>query len=121
MKYFSPLSLKDCLCLAGVFILGFGWLLVDQLVLSSVIQRFIALIVILLALFYIQYRINKPDNVFHYVNSITLVSLAFIVLVSLILDLLINDNLSYKSILIWLVSAFIPYLSGVIYLKTREK
>jgi hypothetical protein len=120
MKYFSPLSLKDCLCLVGVFILGFGWLLIDQFFFSTVSLRFLALIIILLSLFYIQFRINSPENVFHYVNSITLVALAFIVLISLIIHVLINNDFTFKSILIWLVTATIPYLAGYIYLKSRK-
>lgn len=120
MKYFSPLSLKDCLCLVGVFILGFGWLLIDQLFFSAVSLRFLALIIILVSLFYIQFRISNPENVFQYVNSISLVALALIVLISLIIHVLINNDFNYKSILIWLVTSTIPYLAGFIYLKSGK-
>jgi hypothetical protein len=119
MKYFAPLSPKDCLYLLGIFILGFGWLLIDQWFLPTILVRFIALILILCIMFYLLYRKIKPDNVFHYVNSITLVSLLFIVLVSLIIHVLLQNNFDYKSVLIWLVATVIPYLAGFAYSKVK--
>lgn len=120
MKHFAPLSPKDCLYLAGVFVLGFGWLLIDQWFLPSVITRFLALIVILLLLFYLQFRITKPENIFQYVNSLIAVSLSLIVLISLIVHVLINDDFNYISLLIWLVSGTIPYLAAYIYKRSKR-
>jgi hypothetical protein len=120
MKYFSSLKLKDYLSLLVVFILGFGWLLIDQYFLPAVWQRFVALIILLLVLFYLQFSVNKPAKTFTYANSIALVSFSFIVILSIVIHVIIKHDFNSKLILIYIVSGALPYVSGFIFQKTKK-
>ena len=120
-KYLSPLKLKDCLTLAGLIIIGFGWLLIDQIFLPEVYQRFIAFIILIFVLYYLQFALNKPIHAMYYANSITIIAVSFIVMASLIMHLIIKHDFTYKSILIWLISGSLPYISGFLYMKTKKK
>lgn len=119
-KYISPLKLKDILTLLGLIALGFGWLLIDQFFLMDTNQRFIAFIILTFILFYLQFVLNKPINVITYCNSIALITLSFAVIVSLIMHVIINNDFSYKSILIWLISGLLPYITGLLYVVTKK-
>jgi hypothetical protein len=119
-KYLFPLQLKDYLTLTVVVIIGFGWLLVDQVFLPEVYQRLIAFIVLIFVMYYIQFAVNKPVMVFRYANSIAIITLLFIVIVSLVMHVLIRHDFSYKSILIWLITGLLPYVTGYIYQSTLK-
>lgn len=119
-KYFSPLKLKDFLSMVVLIVVGFGWLLIDQLVLHETYQRFVAFFILILVLYYFQFAINKPLQVIHYANTIAAITLAFIVIVSILMHVIINNDFSLKSVLIWILSGSLPYLSGYIYQKTRK-
>jgi hypothetical protein len=121
INHLSPLKLKDCLTLICLIIIGFGWLLIDQIFLPEVNQRFIAFFILLLILYYLQFAINKPVNVMHYANSIAAITVSFIVIVSLIMHVVINNDFTYKTIIIWLITAFLPYVAGFTYIKTKKK
>ena len=118
-KYLSPLNLKDCLTLIGLIIIGFGWLLIDQLFLPEVYQRFIAFLILIFILYYLQFALNKPNHMIHYANSIALITVSFIVIVSIIMHVIINNDFTYKSILIWFISGLLPYIAGLFYMKTK--
>ena len=120
-NYLSPLNLKDCLTLIGLIIIGFGWLLIDQIFLPEVYQRVIAFFILMFVLYYLQFAINKPVNVRNYANSIALITVSFIVIVSFIMHMIINNDFTYKSILIWVISGLLPYLTGFFYMKTKKK
>jgi hypothetical protein len=120
-KILSPLKLKDYLTLIGLIIIGFGWLLIDQIFLPEVYQRFIAFFILIFILYYLQFAINKPVNVINYANSIALITVSFIVIISFIMHVIINNDFTYKSILIWVISGLLPYLTGFIYMKTKKK
>ena len=99
MKYFlSPLKLKGYLTLIGLVIIGFGWLLIDQIFLPEVYQRVIAFFILMFVLYYLQFAINKPTNVMHYANFIATFTVSFIITVSLIMHLIIKNDFTYKSI-----------------------
>lgn len=119
-KYLAPLKLKDYLTLICLIVIGFGWLLIDQIFLPEVFQRFVAFFILIFILYYLQFLINKPSHVIHYANSIVLITVSFIVIVSLVLHVIINHDFSYKSILIWIISAALPYVSGVLYMRTKK-
>jgi hypothetical protein len=119
-KYLFPLQLKDYLTLTVVVIIGFGWLLLDQVFLPEVYQRLIAFIVLIFVLYYVQFAINKPAMVFRYANSIAIITLLFIVIVSLVMHVIIRHDFSYKSILIWLITGLLPYVTGFIYQSTLK-
>jgi len=120
-NFLSPLKLKDCLTLIGLIIIGFGWLLIDQIFLPEVYQRFIAFFILIFMLYYLQFTINKPVNIINYANSIALITVSFIVIVSFIMHVIINNDFTYKSILIWVISGLLPYLTGFFYMKTKKK
>ncbi len=121
IKYLSPLKRKDLLLLIGFIIVGFGWLLADQFFLPETYQRFIAFIILIFLLYYFQFAINKPIHVFYYANSIATITVSFIIIVSLIMHVIVHNDLTYKSVLIWMITAILPYLTGFAYMKTREK
>jgi hypothetical protein len=119
-NYLSPLKLKDCLTLIGLIIIGFGWLFIDQIFLPEVYQRVIAFFILMFVLYYLQFYINKPANVMHYVNSIAAITISFIVVVSLIMHMVINNDFTYRTILIWLITGVSPYMAGYLYMNTKR-
>ena len=119
-NFLSPFKLKDCLTLIGLIIIGFGWLLIDQFFLPQVYQRVIAFFILMFILYYLQFAINKPINVMHYANSIAIITVSFIVIASLIMHVIINNDFNYKSILIWIITGVLPYTAGFIYIKTKK-
>ena len=120
-NYLSPLKLKDCLTLIGLIIMGFGWLLIDQIFLPEVYTRVIAFFVLMLVLYYLQFSINKPDHLIQYANSVALITVSFIIMVSLIMHVIITNDFTYKSVLVWLITGVSPYVAGFIYIKTKKK
>jgi hypothetical protein len=121
MNYFTTLKLKDYLCLLVVYIVGFGWLLVDQIFLPAVWQRFVALLIILLLLFYLQFSIIKPAMAILYANTISIISVLFIASITIVLHVFIKHDFSSKLILIWILAGALPYISGHIYKITKRK
>jgi len=121
IKYLSPLKLKDCITLIGLIVVGFGWLLIDQILLPETYQRFIVFFVLIFLLYYLQFFINKPVHIMHYANTIGLITISFIVIVSLLMHVVVNNDFTYKSILIWIISGSLPYITGILYLKTSKK
>jgi SAM-dependent methyltransferase len=119
-NYLSPLKFKDYLILIGLIIIGFGWLLIDQIFLPQVYQRVIAFFILMFILYYLQFAINKPVNVMHYANSITTITVSFIVIVSLIMHVVVNNDFTYKSILIWIITGLLPYISGFLYINKKK-
>ena len=115
----TTLYLKDILTLIGLFAVGFGWVLIDQYFLPEIYQRIIAFIIIILTLYWLQFIINKPNRkqVMPYANTIALITVFFAMVVSLIRHVIINHDFSCKSILIWVISAILPYVAGFIYSK----
>ena len=118
---FTKMKLKDWLMLVGVIIIGFGWLLVDQIFLDETYQRFIALFILLLGLLFLQFAVNKPEYPIRYANTLTVICVTFIVLISVVMHVIIKHNFTSKSVLIWIVSGVMPYMSGGLYSITRKK
>jgi hypothetical protein len=66
---------------------------------------------------------NKPQMVWHYSNVLSLVLVAFVVISSVVIHAIINHDFSEKyqhSILIWVITGMMPYLSGLIYKVTKK-
>lgn len=112
---FYPLKIKDIITLLEVTLLGFGWVLIDQIFFSSATQRFIALIIVLLLLFFGQFAINKPSSIWKYANTLALISLTFVVLISVIMHVIVNHDLSSRAVLIWALTMALPYVSAIVY------
>ena len=119
-NYLSPLKFKDYLTLLGLIIIGFGWLFIDQIFLPEVYQRVIAFFILMFILYYLQFYINKPANVMHYTNSIAAITISFIVVVSLIMHVVINNDFTYKIILIWVITGVSPYMAGNLYMNSKK-
>ena len=119
----TKLYLKDILTLIGLYLVGFGWTLIDQYFLPEVYQRILAFILITLILFWLLFIINKPkrNQMMNYANTIVLITVSFTVLLSIILHVIINHDFTYKSILIWILSAIPPYVAGFIYKNSRTE
>lgn len=119
-KYLSPLKLKDWLTLIGLIIIAFVWMLIDQIFLPDVYQRIIAFIILVFALYYLQFAICKPIQVVQYANSIAAITVSFAVVVSLVMHVIIHHDFTYKALLIWVISGLLPYISGYLYKKTKK-
>ena len=119
----TKLYLKDILTLIGLYLVGFGWTLIDQYFLPEVYQRILAFILITLILFWLLFIINKPkrNQMMNYANTIVLITVSFTVLLSIILHVIINHDFTYKSILIWILSAIPHYVAGFIYKNSRTE
>ncbi len=123
MKYFTPLKKRDILSLIGLILIGFTWILVDQIFLKESSQRFVAFTVLLILMFQIQFWINKPQLIWNYANTLSLILVIFVALSSIAMHALINHDFADKfkhSILIWMIVGIMPYLSGMIYKITRK-
>jgi hypothetical protein len=118
---FTKLKLKDWLTLFGVIVIVFGWLLIDQFFLAETFQRFIALFLIILGLFYLQFMIIKPESPIRYANTIAIICFSFIVATTFILHFIIKNDFTSKLVLMWIVSGVVPYFAGGLYSLTREK
>lgn len=116
----SPLKLKGYLTLLGLVIIGFGWLLIDQIFLPEVYQRVIAFFLLMFVLYYLQFAINKPANIMYYANFIAVFTVSFIITVSLIMHLIIKNDFTYKSVLVWVITAVLPYAAGIVYNKAKK-
>lgn len=124
MKYFTKLKIRDIISLIGLIILGFAWIMIDQLFLSKSGQRFIAFSMLMILLFYLQYVINKPDIILKYANSLAVLVLVFVILSSIVTHVIIHHDFAEKfkhSLLIWVITGSMPYLVGMLYALTRKK
>jgi len=119
-KFLSPLKLKDYLSLVGLIVVGFGWVLIDQIFLPEVYQRIIAFIILVFILYYLQFAICKPILVVQYANSMAAIIVSFAAVVSLVMHVIIHHDFTYKAVLIWIISGLLPYISGYLYMKTRK-
>ena len=124
MKYFTPLKIKDILSLIGLIIIGFAWIMIDQIFLKQSSQRFIAFTILLILLFQIQFWINKPQKIWYYANTLSLILVLFVILSSVLMHVVIYHDFASKifhSILIWIITGIMPYLTGLIFMITRKK
>jgi hypothetical protein len=123
MKNLAPLKAKDIVSIIVLIIIGFSWILVDQIFLKQANLRFIAFIVLMVALFQIQFWINKPQQIWHYANSLSLILLLFVITSSLVMHVLIYHNfakMKYHSFLIWIITGLMPYLTALFYRVTKR-
>lgn len=124
MKYFASLKIKDILSLIGLIIIGFAWIMIDQVFLKQSSQRFIAFTILLILLFQIQFWINKPQMIWHYANTLSLILVIFVMLSSIIMHVVIYDDFASKlfhSILISIITGIMPYFTVLIYMLARKK
>lgn len=120
-KYVSPLKIKDIVTLIGLIIVGFVWTLIDQIFLPQAYERFIAFIILIFILYYLQFAINKPTQVMQYANTIAITAVSFTIIISVIMHVIMSNDFSGKSIAIWLIAGLLPYITGFVYLKTRKR
>ena len=120
-KHFSKLKLKDIVTLVILLCIGFGWLKIDQVFLPEVYQRFIALIIVTLILFFLQFYINKPERVIPYTNSIALITVLIVIIIGVVVHVLLKHDFTFRVVMIWLTTVIIPYISALIYYFVRKK
>jgi hypothetical protein len=112
---FYSFNKKDIQCLLGVVLIVFGWLLADQIFLPEVYQRFIALFLLLFLLFFAQFKLNKPVSVWKYANTLVVICLSLIITISIVIHVFILHNFDYRPVLIWILTAILPYFAACIY------
>jgi hypothetical protein len=124
MKYFEQLKFKDFITLISSVIISFTWVMISHSVLNQSSYRFIAFSVLIMLLLYLQYWINKPSKIWRYTNSISLILLLFVIMLSIIMHVIINNDLGRKILhllLLCLITCAMPYLIAFIYMLTRKK
>ena len=124
MKYFEQFKFKDFITLIISVIIGFTWVMISHYVLNQSSYRFIAFSVLIMLLLYFQYWINKPSKIWRYANSISLILLLFVILLSIIMHVIINNDLTSKILhllLLCFITGIMPYLIALIYMLTRKK
>jgi hypothetical protein len=124
MKYFSPLKIKDFITLIISVVIGFSWVLISHYVLKHSSQRFIAFSILIMFLLYLQYKINKPQQIWRYANTLSLILLLIVILLSIIMHVIINNDLVSKILhllLLSLITCSVPYLMASIYKFTKKK
>jgi len=113
-------SVQYSLDRSDTIIIEFVWTLIDEIFLPEAYDRFIAFIILVFILCYLQFILNKPVKVIDYCNSIALITLSFAVIVCIIVHMIYKD-FSYKSIMIWFIQGLLPYITGFLYMKTKNK
>jgi hypothetical protein len=123
MKYFEPLKLKGFITLICSVIIGFTWVMISHYVINQSSQRFMAFSVLIMLLLYLQYWLSKPSKIWRYANSLSLILLLFVILLSIIMHVIINNDLSSKILhllLLCFITCVMPYLIALIYMLTRK-
>jgi FtsH-binding integral membrane protein len=121
MKFFTTLKFKDIISFVVLIAAGFGWTMIDQLFLPKTYQRMIALVLILAVLFFLQFSINKPKQTWKYATTIAVISVAFVIVTSVIMHVLVHHDFSVKGLIIIAITAIIPYGSCGIYIMIRKR
>jgi hypothetical protein len=120
MNYFYAMKKKDYLWLFRIIATGCGWMLIDQYLFSDDIRQGIALFMVWLILFYIQFAVTDPRYIIRYANSlIGIVSIADLIAISVAV-LFWKPNFSPLTILTFLFPVIIPYFSGFIYYEAKK-
>jgi hypothetical protein len=116
------LSVKQYVILAGVFALIYGWVLIDQLFLPLVFQRFIALIIVALVSITFYFFIVKPSEPFQLSAHLGILLGVVTVIIAIIEHIIIRFDFSFKPLLICVIAFVSPFISGFIYrsIKHRE-
>ncbi len=123
-SYFAPFKIKDFITLIITIVIGFTWIMISHYVLSQSSQRFLAFSVLIMILLYLQYLINKPMHIWHYANTLSMILLIIVVLLSIVMHVLINNDLKSKILhlfLLCLITCSVPYVIALIYKITRKK
>ena len=123
-SYFAPFKIKDLITLTITIVIGFAWVMISHYVLSQSIQRFLTFSVLIMILLYLQYLINKPMLIWRYANTLSLILLIIVVLLSIVMHVIINNDLKSKIfhlLLICLITCTVPYVIALIYKITRKK
>jgi len=123
-SYFAPFRMKDFITLLITIAIGFTWIMISHYVLSQSSQRFLAFSVLIMTLLYVQYLINRPTHIWRYANTLSFILLIFVILISIVMHVIINNDLSSKILhllLLCLITCIVPYLMALIYMITRKK
>ena len=120
MKNFSKLKLKDYLSLLLILIVCFFWVHIDLHHIQVMWIKIPMLFLVPLILFYLLFLLSSPTNTFRYANSVALFTFLFVAIVSIILHVFINHSFNFYLILLWVISAILPYISFVVYQFTRK-
>jgi hypothetical protein len=115
----GKLRFKHYLLLAAIFALIYAWLLVDQIFISKVLFRFIALIVVALTLVTVFYFIVKPKDPFKRAAFLSLYIGTFAVVAGVIQHVIIRFDISWKAPMIWVVAFLCPFIPAWIYRKIK--
>jgi hypothetical protein len=57
----------------------------------------------------------------YYASFIATFTVSFIVAVSMIRHVIIKNDFTYKSILVWVITGVMPYIAAFIYIKTKKE
>jgi hypothetical protein len=123
-SYFAPFKIKDFITLTITVVIGFAWVMISHYVLSQSSQRFLAFSVLIMLLLYFQFLINRPTHIWRYANTLSLILLLIVTLISIVMHVIIKNDLSSKILhllLICLITFIVPYLMALIYKITRKK
>jgi hypothetical protein len=118
-RFFYKLRARDFITLAIWLVLGFAWLQIDQIFLPEVYQRFIALIILLILFFYLQFRINRPEHIIQYTNSIAAVTLSLTMIIIVVQHIIITFDIQWKAFLILFLTGVFPYIGALVYKLTK--
>jgi hypothetical protein len=119
---FYKLKIKDWLYLSILVILTFIWIQYDQEILLYSSQRMLAfciLGIILMVLFFVLVHPIKP---FLLANSMIIILVPLFIVLSIVLHVyVLKDGFQNKTIVLWIMTAGMIYLSGFLYKIIRKK
>jgi len=114
-------SFRQILLLIILFVILVAWISVDQLIFSTVFHRFLALVVLSIALLTGYFFLVKPLKPMKWAVFLSLWIGSAAVTVSLVRHVLLQFDFSIKSVLIWLVVFGSPLGAGLVYQWARKK
>lgn len=112
---FYKLKIKDWLYLLVLIILTYVWISIDQNILSESYQRMIAFPTLGLILMLIFQILVKPTNPLKLSNTMAIILVPLFIAMSLLFHVILNNDFQTISILLWIITLIIIYLSGLLY------
>jgi len=115
---FYKLKLKDWMYLLVLIVLTYLWINYDQLILNKAYQRMIAFPILGILLMTIYFFLVKPERPSALSNTMAIILIPLFIILSIVLHIFVfRDGFQTKSILLWVMTAGMIYLSGYLYKK----
>lgn len=115
VKKIEKLSRQHNFILVLLVLVGYIWILVDQLFISKSTLRLVFFGIVISLLYLILFFIVKPQNPYWLANKLALILTPLIILEGTVVHLFIKNDFSYQQSILWLLVGITPYFSSKVY------